>query len=123
VPYETPKKVAIVNVLDEVSDEPAPGYVEFLIDGRPYKLDAVGDDEGLFFIFKDRTAGDTTYGSGRFLYIDKKPSPARPSRRPEPGLQPALRLQRIHHLPAAAEAEHLPVRVEAGEKYPPRKKG
>ena len=29
VPYDPQRKIAIVNVLDEVSDEPSPGYVEF----------------------------------------------------------------------------------------------
>jgi uncharacterized protein (DUF1684 family) len=123
VPYETPKKVAIVNVLDEVSDEPAPGYVEFLLNGRPYRLDAVGDDEGLFFIFKDATAGDTTYGTGRFLYIEKKP---------QPGEKFTIDLNRAYNPPCAfseyttcplpPKQNILPVRVEAGEKYPPLKK-
>ena len=123
VPYETPKKIAIVNVLDEVSDEPAPGYVEFLINGRPYKLDAVGDDDGLFFIFKDTTAGDTTYGSGRFLYLEQKP---------KPGETFMFDLNRAYNPPCAfseyttcplpPKQNILPVRVEAGEKYPPLKK-
>jgi uncharacterized protein (DUF1684 family) len=123
VPYETPRKVPIVNVLDEVSDEPVPGYVEFLVNGRPYRLDAVGDDEGLFFIFKDGTAGDTTYGSGRFLYVEKKP---------KPGETFMLDLNRAYNPPCAfseyttcplpPKQNILPVRVEAGEKYPPLKK-
>src|SRR6202165_2733265 len=74
-PYDPPRKIKIVNVLDEVDDEPAPGYVEFEIDGRPYRLDAVGDDDGLFFVFRDDTAGDTTYRPGRFLYVEEKPRP------------------------------------------------
>ena len=65
----------LVPVLDEVSDEIAPGYVEFEFAGRPHRLDVVGDDKGLFIIFKDRTAGETTYGAGRFLYVEEKPQP------------------------------------------------
>jgi len=124
VPYETPKKISIVNVLDEVSDEPAPGYVEFLLNGRPYRLDAVGDDEGLFFIFKDATAGETTYGTGRFLHVEKKP---------KPGERFTLDLNRAYNPPCAfsefttcplpPKQNILPVRVEAGEKYLPLKKG
>src|SRR6266545_954231 len=76
VTYDPARKVSIVNVIDEVSEEPVPGYVEFDLLGRPYRLDVVGDDaDGLFFIFKDPTAGETTYGSGRFLYVEKKPKP------------------------------------------------
>jgi uncharacterized protein (DUF1684 family) len=124
VPYDNPHKIPIVNVLDEVSDEPSPGYVEFLLSGRPYRLDAVGDEDGLFFIFKDATAGDTTYGPGRFLYVEKKP---------KPGERFTLDLNRAYNPPCAfseyttcplpPKQNILPVRVEAGEKYPPPKKG
>jgi uncharacterized protein (DUF1684 family) len=117
VPYDKPRTIPIVNVLDEVSDEVAPGYVEFLLNGRPYRLDAVGDDEGLFFVFKDKTAGDTTYGSGRFLYVEKKPAP---------GERFTLDLNRAYNPPCAfsefttyplpPKQNVLPVRVEAGEK-------
>ena len=124
VPYDPPRKIAIVDVLDEVSDEPSPGYVEFELSGRPYRLDVVGDDEGLFIIFKDGTAGDTTYGSGRFLYVEKKPAP---------GERFALDFNRAYNPPCAfsefttcplpPRQNILPIRVEAGEKYPPLKKG
>ena len=121
--YDTPKTIPIVNVLDEVSDEVAPGYVEFLINGRPHRLDAVGDDEGLFFILKDKTAGETTYGSGRFLYVDKKP---------KSGERFTLDLNRVYNPPCAfsefttcplpPKQNILPIRLEAGEKYPPLKR-
>jgi uncharacterized protein (DUF1684 family) len=124
VAYDPPRKVSIVNVLDEVSDEPAPGYVEFEIDGRQYRMDAVGDDEGLFFIFRDETAGKTTYPPGRFLYVDKKP---------KPGERFMLDLNRAYNPPCAfsefttcplpPKQNLLKVRIDAGEKYPPRKHG
>src|SRR5258706_12411421 len=53
VPYEPGRKIAIVNVLDETSDEPVACYVEFRLDGRPYRLDALDDEGGLFVIFCD----------------------------------------------------------------------
>ena len=122
VPYDPPRKIPIVNVLDEVSDEPAPGYVEFKVDGKAYKLDAVGDDAGLFFVFRDGTAGDTTYPPGRFLYVDKKPAP---------GETFMLDLNRAYNPPCAfseyttcplpPKQNILAVKLESGEKYPPRK--
>lgn len=123
VPYDPPRKVSIVNVLDEVSDEVAPGYVEFEFGGRPHRLDVVGDDKGLFIIFKDRTAGDTTYGAGRFLYVEEKP---------KPNERFLLDLNRAYNPPCAfsefttcplpPKQNILPIRVEAGEKYPPATK-
>jgi uncharacterized protein (DUF1684 family) len=124
VPYNPPRKIAIVNVLDEVSDEPAPGYVEFKLNGRTHRLDAVGDDKGLFFVFRDATAGQTTYGPGRFLYVEQ---------RPKPGETFLLDLNRAYNPPCAfsefttcplpPKQNILKTRVEAGEKYPPRKAG
>jgi uncharacterized protein (DUF1684 family) len=42
--------------------------VEWERNGRTYRLTPGGEGNQLFFIFRDRTAGKTTYGAGRFLY-------------------------------------------------------
>ncbi|MDQ3027934.1 MAG: DUF1684 domain-containing protein [Pseudomonadota bacterium] len=124
VPYDPPRKVAIVNVLDEISDEAAPGYVEFEVFGRPYRLDVVGDDTGLFIIFKDATAGDTTYGSGRFLYVEEKPKAGVPFRLDlNRAYNPPCAFSEYTTCPLPPKQNVLNVRIEAGEKYPPLKKG
>ena len=123
VPYDPPKKVAIVNVLDEISDEPSPGYVEFEIFGRKYTLDAVGEDKGLFIIFKDATAGDTTYGAGRFLYVEEKPAPGVPFRLDlNRAYNPPCAFSEFTTCPLPPKQNILNTRIEAGEKYPPMKK-
>jgi uncharacterized protein (DUF1684 family) len=69
VPYKG-KKIDIVNVLGEVTQEPVAGYLEFRLRGKAYKLDALADPgEPLFVIFSDRTGQTTTYPSGRFLEV------------------------------------------------------
>ncbi|HEX4331547.1 MAG TPA: DUF1684 domain-containing protein [Usitatibacter sp.] len=122
--YDPPKKIPVANVIDEVSDETSPGYVEFEIDGRPYRLDALEEDHGMFLIFRDQTAGETTYASGRFLYVDEFPTPGTPF---------ILDLNRAYNPPCAfsefttcplpPKQNILKVRIEAGEKYPPRRLG
>jgi uncharacterized protein len=122
--YKPGRKIAIVNVIDEVADEPAPGYVEFKLKGKTYRLDAVGDDDGLFFVLRDDTAGDTTYRPGRFLFVEGKP---------KPGEKFMLDLNRAYNPPCAfseyttcplpPKQNILKVRIDAGEKYPPRKLG
>ena len=124
VAYKPGRKIAIVNVLDEVADEPAPGYVEFRLKGKTYRLDALGDDDGLFIILRDATAGEATYKPGRFLFVDKKP---------RPGEKFMLDLNRVYNPPCAfsefttcplpPKQNILKVRIDAGEKYPPRKNG
>lgn len=116
VPYPPGKVIPIVNVIDEVSDEPSPGYVEFTLDGKVQRLDAVGDD-GLFFVLRDGTSGDTTYRPSRFLYVEKKP---------EPNATFKLDFNRTYNPPCAfSEFTTCPLpppqnilktRIEAGEK-------
>ncbi|MGZ5074027.1 MAG: DUF1684 domain-containing protein, partial [Usitatibacter sp.] len=114
----------IVNIIDEVSDEPVPGYVEFTLKGRKYRVDAFDEDEGLFIVLRDDTAGSTTYNSGRFLFVEKKP---------KPGERFMLDLNRVYNPPCAfsefttcplpPKQNVLKVKIEAGEKYPPKKLG
>jgi uncharacterized protein (DUF1684 family) len=69
-PY-TDKKIAITNVLGQVSNDVSPGAVVFDWQGKTYRLDALGDTkEGLSLIFGDTTNGKLTYGAGRFLDTD-----------------------------------------------------
>jgi len=123
VPYEPGRKISIVNVLDEVSDEPVAGYVEFEIAGRgPYRLDALDDDGGLFIIFSDATAGDTTYKPGRFLYVEEKPLPnTRFTLDLNRAYNPPCAFSEFTTCPLPPKQNQLKVKIEAGEKYPPLK--
>jgi uncharacterized protein (DUF1684 family) len=68
VPYDSGHTIPITNVLGMTTQEPAPGYAEFTIAGKQYKLEPVTEEDHLMFIFKDETSASTTYGAGRFLY-------------------------------------------------------
>lgn len=72
VAHTKPVTITVPNVLGLAEDEPSPGYAEFTLDGKSFRLDPVTEpgEPRLFFIFRDQTAGKTTYGSGRFLYAD-----------------------------------------------------
>lgn len=71
-PYSPPKKVAVPNVLGQVSEVDSPGAVVFDWQGTTYRLDALGTVEnGLSLIFADATNGRETYGAGRFLELGK----------------------------------------------------
>src|SRR5215208_3527379 len=71
-PYDPPKKVPILNVLDMTTEELSPGALAFEVDGRPYKLEALKEkgEEQFFIIFADQTSGKETYPAGRYLYAD-----------------------------------------------------
>ena len=70
VPYPTKKLISIPNVLGEVEQDATPGYAEFTLNGQALKLEPVVEEDHLFYIFRDLTAGKETYGSGRFLYSE-----------------------------------------------------
>jgi uncharacterized protein (DUF1684 family) len=124
VPYEPGKRIPIVNVLDEVSDEPVAGYVEFEIDGRPHRLDALTEDDGLFIIFRDETAGNGTYNTGRFLFVEKMPAPNETFRLDfNRAYNPPCAFSEFTTCPLPPKQNVLALPIEAGEKYPPRKKG
>lgn len=68
VPHPAGKTLPIVSVIGEVADTPNPGYVLFEQDGRPWRLEALGDPaKSLNLMFQDQTTGRQTYGVGRYL--------------------------------------------------------
>lgn len=73
VPYAEEKTLTINNILGEQLEQPCCGYAEFTVDGVMYRLDAIREGDGLFFVFRDATAGELTYGGGRFIDIEKRP--------------------------------------------------
>ena len=70
-PYPAMKTVTVANVLGQLVPMESPGYVEFALNGRTWRLEPVYETsrrEDLFFIFKDPTSRTETYGAGRYLH-------------------------------------------------------
>jgi hypothetical protein len=62
----------IMNVLGQNTAQKHGGQLVFEMEGKTYRLDAI--DEGgirLFVTFADATSGKSTYGSGRFIELEK----------------------------------------------------
>lgn len=71
VGYPQLKEVPVPNVLGQLVPMESPGYVEFTLRGKRYRLEPVYEtpkNEDLFFIFKDLTSRSQTYEAGRFLH-------------------------------------------------------
>lgn len=118
VPHDPPREIEIPTVLGTAEPMLAPGYVEFELAGRTQRLEPVVsqlDADEYFFIFKDGTSGEETYGAGRFLYADA----------PEKGVM-TLDFNRAYNPPCVftpfatcplpPRQNWMDVRVEAGEK-------
>lgn len=71
-PYDQPQEIMIANVLGDQLKMKSPGVLTFTLNGSTHQLRPVLEEgeEELFIIFRDQTAGKTTYGAGRFLYAD-----------------------------------------------------
>lgn len=118
VPYPEKKTLSIINVIDEVSKQRCPGYAEFKIKGQTYKLDAIKEGVGLFFVFRDETAGDTTYKPGRFLDVEEQPADNEIFTLDfNKAYNPPCAFSAYTTCPLPPKQNVLNVRIEAGEKY------
>jgi uncharacterized protein (DUF1684 family) len=71
IPFRPPIIQQISTVIGTTLKLPAPGLAVFLLDGKAQYLEPVIEDPAgktLFFILKDPTSKNTTYGGGRFLH-------------------------------------------------------
>jgi uncharacterized protein (DUF1684 family) len=64
----SPHQVSFDTEVGVKEKDESPGYVTFTRGGRDYKMEAVKEDDDLWFVFRDLTSGKTTYGASRFLY-------------------------------------------------------
>lgn len=118
VAYAEKKDLAIVNIINEVSQQSCPGYAEFELHGKMHRLDAIKDGEGLFFVFRDGTSGDTTYPPARFLDVDKQPeSSATFTLDFNKAYNPPCAFSEYTTCPLPPKQNILKTRIEAGEKY------
>ncbi|HVO58458.1 MAG TPA: DUF1684 domain-containing protein [Dongiaceae bacterium] len=71
VPYAPAKSVSLVTLVGTTYSLPVPGYAEFTLQGKTFRVEPVIEDPQptkLFFILKDTTSVSSTYPSCRFLY-------------------------------------------------------
>jgi uncharacterized protein (DUF1684 family) len=70
VPYNPPKKLVFDTVAGVKEEDESPGYAQFSIGGKEYRLEATESEGTLFFVIRDKTAGKATYAASRFLRAD-----------------------------------------------------
>jgi len=70
-PYVPAKSVSLVTLVGTEYSEPVPGFAEFTLQGKTFRMEPVLEDPNnpkLFFILRDSTSTETTYPACRFLY-------------------------------------------------------
>ncbi|HEY6193343.1 MAG TPA: DUF1684 domain-containing protein [Bacteroidota bacterium] len=118
-PYRPPKIIPIATMIGTTENDTCPGAIVFSVEGKEYRLEPVietGNENQLFIMFSDATAGKETYGLGRQLY----------SALPDSAGKVILDFNKAYNWPCVftvfatcpipPRQNHLPFRVEAGEK-------
>ena len=70
-PYVPAKSVSLLTLVGTEYSEPVPGFAEFTLQGKTFRLEPVLEDPNnpkLFFILRDTTSAESTYPACRFLY-------------------------------------------------------
>lgn len=117
IPYDPPREIPVPNVLGSVDRMKSPGRVEFRLGGRKLSLEPVlepGSTE-LFFIFRDRTSGKSTYPAGRFLYAAQAKD-GKVLLDFNKAVNPPCAFTEFATCPLPPRQNWLPVAVHAGEK-------
>ena len=114
--YASPKLVPITNILGDTEGEPSPGYAQFRLNGKEYKLEPVIEEPGeLFFLFRDETSAHETYGAGRFLKA-AMPKDGAVELDFNKAYNPPCAYTAFATCPLPPKQNHLQTRVEAGQK-------
>lgn len=119
VAHPRPVSIALPNMLGFSETVPSPGYAEFELGGKTYRLDPVTETPGdtiLFFVFRDKTAGKTTYGAGRFVYADA-PKDGHIVLDFNKAYTPPCGFTPYATCPLPPAQNRLPIAIEAGELY------
>lgn len=70
VENEEPTTIPVANVLGQTNDLVTPGTLYFELNGEEHSLAALEATDSLFLIIGDESNRSTTYGGGRYMYVD-----------------------------------------------------
>ncbi len=117
-PYQPLKTIPITNVLGMTDDESSPGALAFELGGKTYRIDPILEkgETDLFVMIADETTGSETYGAGRYLYVSPPDASGKVVIDFNKAYSPPCAFTNYATCPLPPQQNHLPFRVEAGEK-------
>lgn len=110
------KKIAILDVTGQTSQQDSPGFLAFTIGGKEYKLDALKEGEEFFIIFGDKTNKKETYGAGRFVYAAKPDAEGYTFLDFNKAYNPPCAFTPYATCPLPPKQNLLPIEIKVGEK-------
>lgn len=118
-PYNPPKTLQIATMINTVQSDSCPGVLAFELDGKTYRLDVIierGTRDELFIMFEDSTNRKETYTLGRQLYTEMPDSNGKVILDFNKAYNWPCVFTQYATCPVPPKQNHLPFRVEAGEK-------
>lgn len=117
-PYQPPKMIPITNVLSMTDNETSPGALAFEFDGKTYRIDPILEkgETDWFVMIADETTGSETYGAGRYLYVSPPDASGKVVIDFNKTYSPPCAFTNFATCPLPPRQNHLPFRIEAGEK-------
>lgn len=118
-PVEGARTVAFEHLRDNggTREKVVPGDIALTVDGTDYTLSAFDDDGTLLLVFGDPTNGDSTYGAGRFLFVEHT-GEGRVRLDFNRAFVPPCGFSDQYNCPMPPRQNRLHLPVEAGEKLP-----
>lgn len=111
------RTIAIQNILGQTEHNLSPGTLEFNINGKPFHLDVIDENaKDLFIVFGDLSNGKSTYGGGRFVYVERPDSTKTTWVDFNKAINPPCSLTSFTTCPKPPEQNILDVEINAGEK-------
>jgi len=115
--YAQPKQVVIADIIGSQNPAEMQAALAFQLDGKEYRLDAELQENGSYYIiFKDSTAGKTTYPAGRYLTTEVAEGD-RVVIDFNLAYSPPCAVTEFATCPLPLPQNMLPAAIEAGEKY------
>lgn len=116
-PWPAPRTAKIINILGMTEEMASPGELVFEHDGGTYRLTALAEpgDAEWFVMIADGTSGKTTYGAGRYLYVDP-PRDGRVVLDFNKAYNPPCAFTALATCPLPPPSNRLGIAVTAGEK-------
>ncbi len=119
--YDPPRIIKVPNVFGTLGDEESPGAVVFEHDGTEYRIDMwkdSGDPDNFFTAFGDASNGFSSYGAGRFVWVDAPDEFGRTVVDFNRAYNPPCALSPFATCPLPPMQNRLPIAIEAGEMAP-----
>jgi uncharacterized protein (DUF1684 family) len=117
-PYQPPKTIPITNVLGMTDNESSPGALAFEVGGKTYRIDPITEkgETDYFVMIADGTTGSETYGAGRYMYVSPPDASGKVIVDFNKAYSPPCAFTNFATCPLPPRQNHLPFRIEAGEK-------